>query len=143
MVRPEGTYTFAGGSFRYGAFGGGIVGEGLGTNTGTGSFDLVLATPTLRAGALVAISASTVSFFDASDNLLGTLLTTGAMFAGWEDAALIKRIHFDDTSNPTSILAIDNVTIEAVPEPSTLCLVGLGLVGAGIARRRGTKLPRA
>lgn len=62
-------------------------------------------------------------------------------FFGITSDILVKSIHFGLTGGGTTqggFFYIDNLTIgsSAVPEPTTLALVGLGLAGLGCRRRR-------
>jgi len=66
---------------------------------------------------------------DAADQ---TISFTGANF----DSAHL--IYLDSNLNAVSALAevVDNVQFNTVPEPGTLALLGIGLFGMGIARRK-------
>jgi len=104
--------------------------------TDLGFIDIVLGTAVHRAGAFFASPGNvggpgwtaTAEFFDEVDALLGSVLTSGAAFTatfvGWETdtGLLIKRIRFTDTTINSSILTLDNLTTEIVPEPLTLAL---------------------
>jgi hypothetical protein len=60
------------------------------------------------------------------------------IFYGYEDLAGIDRITFGPESNFDWIVGIYDIIYEtaAVPEPGTLALLGIGLFGMGLARRR-------
>lgn len=61
------------------------------------------------------------------------------LFVGFQDMDGINRIVFGDNTRCTGCVhQLDNVTFEqagSVPEPMTLSLVGLGLLGAALGRR--------
>jgi hypothetical protein len=141
LVRPEGTFTFTPTTFRYLNMGGTpFFGEAIGTNFQTGSIDLALGTPTPRAGIYLTASDGTVTFYDSTNAVLGTLNYTapssGYNFYGWEDTTnLISRVVVTDTDAQDGAITIaDRVTTESVPEPAGLALLS---VGASMMLRRG------
>ena len=78
----------------------------------------------------------TGSAFDPSSALVGSLVSNARIHR--IDGPGIASVMY---SAPETAFALDNFTFElaaaSVPEPATLALVGLGLVSAGLARRRG------
>ena len=133
------TYTTDDSDMRYYAFGANacVSGECIGSNTDTGFIDIVLNTPTLRAGGWVGFSSGNVQFFDQSDVLLGTVPVVTApyepmVFAGWEaDTGLIKRIRINDAASNIYITSFDNLTTEQTAQPASISVpatTGWGMI---------------
>jgi hypothetical protein len=58
---------------------------------------------------------------------------------GFDRMVLFDRVREGDVSSDLNALAIDSIEMRRVPEPSTLLLLGLGLAGRPVARRRKSK----
>jgi len=144
LVRPEGAFTFTPVTFRYVNLGGTpFFGEAIGTDLQTGSIDLALNAPTPRVGVYLGASDGTVTFFDPSNALLGTLNYSGGglNFYGWEDTTnLIARMVVTDTdAQDGAVTFADRVTTESVPEPAALGMVSFVIVAALARRRRASR----
>lgn len=147
LVLDGNTYTTDDGTIRYtdpNSFDADCNGQCIGNNTETGWIDVVLGGLANRVGARIGGAntsyAGFVEFFDLADVLLGSVAygdNPGMVFVGWEDAGGIGRARFHDTAANGRIVHMDDFRFEgAIPEPATLALLGLGLAGLGVARRR-------
>ena len=73
--------------------------------------------------------------FDIS-TIIGTLLVNGTPFNTTGTKPLVVMGVSSISWDVGSRVAIDNVHVNPVPEPTTVLLLGLGLAGLGFARRR-------
>jgi PEP-CTERM motif len=104
------------------------------------------------AGFFDAIGSTGITAFARNGSLLGTVVNTGTgiEFLGLvtpDGTAQIAGVFLDLVGNEPAGFAIDNlrfgiagqVTVPSVPEPGTLALLGAGLAGIGIWRRKAAR----
>ena len=121
-----------------------------GPNPFGGPQQIFFSSPVLRVGAFFETSEDstiTMSAFSPTGALLESVTLTGAFdapdfltgFIGLEEAGGIGRIELFSRSNvPGAVnfnFGIDDLRFEPVPEPGTLALFTLGLVGAILRRK--------
>lgn len=75
-----------------------------------------------------------IDVYDTSNNLLSSTAVNGGFF-GWQNAAGIGRVYV--AANSDEYIMVDNHGYGAVPEPSSLVVAGIGLLG--LMRRRATR----
>jgi len=138
------TFTTDDGQLRYANFGSNNS-PALGNNTDLGFINISLATGVTRFGFDVGLAgpaqsnSETVSFFDTSDILLGTIAISSAggfTFVGFDaGSGLIGRALITDTDANSSVVTIDNLEVQNIPEPPTVILLLSGLAAlAGTMR---------
>ncbi len=143
--------TFTGsGTFGYGLFGSTgdcFANECIGPDSAEATMTITLGTATARAGLYLGVSDATVTFYDASDNVLDSEavdppITDGSnLWIGWEsDSDLISSITItgDDAFH---IFTIDNLTTDSDNDPSTPepASAGLALLGLSTVFLAGKK----
>ena len=121
------------------------MGEQVGTNTDRDVLTVNLANPSFRAGLLVSGFdptgwTATVEYFDSGNQRLGTDTIGGIglnmTFSGFEsNANPIDSIVVTDTDTNSRITVVDNLIVQAVPEPSVPISLGLFSIAIGLVRR--------
>lgn len=121
--------------------------EGAGNSNWLDSFDSQVMTLTVDPGY------TSIGFYMTDPNDMGGRLTVGGVTFTFDDIfgsaqpdgsvyyiSLYDEAGLGDivfyTNDESDGYGIDNVTVGRVPEPGTLALLGLGLVGVGLSRRR-------
>lgn len=83
----------------------------------------------------VAVPNGTLSF------VFNVEVQTGTLFTGTNEAS-IKALFLDENGSVNSQLS-ENITLQVIPEPGTLALLGSSLVGFGVWSRRRLFRPKA
>jgi hypothetical protein len=88
---------------------------------------------------------STFTDFQTLDSIPTAFADAGGnpIFSGPADldnaATAFLRVTFDGATGSSGNNRLDNITFSAVPEPASIALAGLGVLGAGVALRRRAK----
>ncbi|MFT3736974.1 MAG: PEP-CTERM sorting domain-containing protein [Rhodocyclaceae bacterium] len=77
----------------------------------------------------------TIKAYDSSNTLIESFNVTPGGFVGFTGLTDLKWVSVN-SSVENDAFAIDDVKVEAVPEPLSLGLVGLGLAALGMSRRK-------
>ncbi len=79
-----------------------------------------------------------VAYWFIDNAAIGSLNTSAITLGGNNIALGVSDVNSSTTRHPSLLFTVfDNLTVESVPEPSTVCLSLLGLVGLFGGRRRG------
>jgi hypothetical protein len=77
-----------------------------------------------------------VSITDLTTNSTTTVSPVGWYLSGGANAPFVSNAFRFSGLGPTNGLLIDNVSLNAVPEPATLLLTGAGIIAVIVFRRR-------
>ncbi|MTI98589.1 MAG: PEP-CTERM sorting domain-containing protein [Marinobacter adhaerens] len=83
----------------------------------------------------IVLEDNTTATYDMNNIFTGAESNGAAYYLGFISDVSIKSLVFRSNDDNDGF-GIDNVTVGKVPEPGTLALMGLGLVGVGLMRRR-------